>query len=568
MHKKSLIADQNKINLVIRRILREDPTIIKPSERHFLERESFLKSSKFDKEEIILNDIKLIGRDAYIVKLLKKVAESLPIDSFDNIIELLPGTAEELSVAFSKAGYRKIYDKLDMFNFFSEDELYSVRKNFQALGFDKESEILISDVFLWASKEQKEYDAVIAKHPFDDLLIGQFAQDKGLSSFDYFRSPVNCKKSWKMLTQNYYYYLEKIIELAKNISSIVRKNGYFIVINHPDSFSTFNRMDDRLILAQDVTNRFITELYRNGFEFIENTAINDYNNNTYANSLFVLKKERYYNKKNDTDSLGDLLSANFVKNVNPAVVGKLYYQSRMEIFKSNSSQNENSLHNEVELLIDFICISSKRINYREKLIEEKIFQARELLRTKEGSYEAIKLIKSLLKILKIKTKDIIIYQNISPCQKRNRQISCKEIFSELGIKIRYVIDDSIEQQTPGNFKSYFVNLDKLHYMALYFLKKYDFAIVNGGHITVIDNKIKYLGGFCSFNNLLGLEEGILFVNIKNISIKKVIVKLKSENLKPWKIVVNVENDFDEEKRNDLVKALNLFSDDIEMVTYY
>lgn len=157
----------------IDRVKLYDPTVFFVNDAHLKERMNFLERD-YSKNSIEIAGITMSGRNSFITQKLSPVINRIIQGECSKVLELLPGEAEELTVAFALNGYRGRYDKLDLFNFFGEDRILELRSRFVKFGFRSDSELLTTDVFLWAENSTNVlYDAIVAKHPFDDLYISK-----------------------------------------------------------------------------------------------------------------------------------------------------------------------------------------------------------------------------------------------------------------------------------------------------------------------------------------------------------------------------------------------------------
>lgn len=552
------------------KILKTDTSLVVPTEQHFKYREKFLYSPNHEKYTIEHKGLQVTGRDAYLIKMLKKVASDvLSNTNARNIVELLPGSAEEFPLAFSMAGYTNRYDKIDLFHFLGEKETLKIRKRYAQLGFRDDSQIMISDIFLWAKHLQSiKYDVAISKHPFDDMIIGLYAMEKGITSYEYFTDPVCCKKHWKEAVLSYEKYLVKIKHLAKNLSRHIRKGGVFITINHPDTFSVKNRMKERIVLTQYTRNVFLYEMLRNGFEFITTEGVDEYNENTYPNSLIILKKTKD-SLQEDNNGFRDMVSNYLNKNkpdtAFPNVFSVISHHGEIENWYLNTGGRK--IHSEIGCLIDFIrdraqlCTESYLVYKNIKEIE-RYFLSKTHLNT-----DIIKLFKESMDLIDIQASSLEIFTTLQPCISRSEHMCCKEILNSLGIDYTYGSCDSIEQSHEDFLFTCdtFINYNRLHFMSLYFLKYFRMILVNGGDLFVKKNRIQYYGGFTSEDDLAGLSSGILFINTKKISLEEASHRMSSEGWKPFQIILNVDN-----RENYRKKDLKEFFGDIKttVVTYY
>ncbi len=558
------------ISSKIKQILKADTSLVIPNKDHLHKRLQFLVSPTYKKYEIEHNGIYVQGRDAYILTLLKEFTdEFLETNEISNIVELLPGAGEEFALAFSLSGYKNKYDKIDLFHFLGEKEFLNIRDRYSKLNFSKEGQIMSADIFLWAKHfKNTKYDAILAKHPFDDLIIGLYAAENGISSYEYFSSVKKCKEHWDIAISSIDKYLIHIKNLAKDISNMINVGGYFVGLNHPDTFAVKGGMSEKIIVSEYAKNLFVYELLEAGFEYTSSNKIRNYNDNTYPNSLFVLKKV-IETKKECNKTTIQMIEAYLNKQkpdlVHPSVFSILSYHTQPEAWYHNMGGEK--IHSEIGCLLKFIEDRSA-LTDNKALIQEKIASVKKYFEEDHTLKQSVsEILSECLELIGIDVKALEIFTTLEPCKKRHKAINCKSILKDLNLKYYYGSTDSITQSQNDYILTCdsFISYNRLHFLALYFLYKYDSIFVAGGNIFVEKDQVVYEGGFTSEGDLMGLKNGVLFINAKKVSIEEVQQKANHEKWEPLQIIINVEDP----TTFDINRVKAMFNiESIYLVTYY
>ncbi len=544
-----------------------DPTVSFVNTDHLLERKVFLEGN-FNDYSINDFDLSMQGRNAYITTKVTPVIHKLFGDECSKVLELLPGDAEELSLAFALMGYKGRYDKLDLFNFFGESKILELRSRFMKFGFRSDSELLTTDVFLWAENSTNiQYDAIVAKHPFDDLFIGLYGIENGISSNSYFTDPIECRKHWDKAIYNFEKYTSKIKKLASDLSLKVKEGGYFLTVNHPDTFSTNNGMTDRTFITSYVRNIFNYSLLKSGFEFISNEEIDEYNNSTYPNSLIVLRKAKNITKiknQNVSNLISAYLDKQAIQSIHPKVFAVLSYYGHVEEWFENDGNDK--AHAEIVVLLNLLLSKSSTSKYRK---EVEIFVKKVLEYYRLGvelEFELVKELERYLNLLSINCEGLEVFTTLEPCKSRRSTLSCSSILKSLGIRYTYGCSDDVYQSSRDILftADTFINFNKLHFIALYFLSKKEINYVSGGDIFVKNDVLEFKYAFSGHNGLKGLKDGLLFANLNYLKISDIREYIIKNNIEPYEVILNVNNDNTyTEEISDLEKEYK-----VSVVTYY